>query len=328
MEGCIAITNRCNARCQVCNIWRYPTKPGEEIQPKHLENLPQGIRFINLTGGEPFLRDDVEEFLNVLKKKVKRIIISTNGYFTDKIVKLVKKHPDVGIRISIDGLPSIHDELRGIKDGFDLGLRTLLDLHRLGLKDIGFGFTVSDKNVLDMIELYEMAKMMNLEFATAAVHNVYYFHKFDNKITKVEEMGKEFDKLITDMLKSKRVKNWFRAYFNYGLKNYVNGGRRLLPCKAGSNFFYLDPMGVLRPCNGMKMSLGNLREKKFEELWTSKEAEEMRKKVRECGMNCWMIGSVTPMMAERVWVPTLWVIKQKLRLILGKKLCLDTPNLK
>jgi MoaA/NifB/PqqE/SkfB family radical SAM enzyme len=243
-------------------------------------------------------------------------------------VKLAKKHPDVGIRISIEGLPSTNDELRGIKDGFDRGLRTLLDLHRLGLKDIGFGITVSDKNVLEMIELYEMAKMMNLEFATAVVHNNYYFHKFDNKITKVEELSKEFDKLITDMLKSKRVKNWFRAYFNYGLKNYVTGGRRLLPCKAGSNFFYLDPVGELWPCNGMEMGLGNLREKKFEELWTGREAEEMRTKVRECEMNCWMIGSVAPMMVEKVWVPTLWVIKQKLRLILGKKLCLDTPSLK
>jgi MoaA/NifB/PqqE/SkfB family radical SAM enzyme len=323
MDALIAITYRCNAHCQMCNIWRYPTKPDEDIQPVYLESLPEGLRFANITGGEPFVRDDVEEFLKVLKKKTKRIVISTNGYCTDKIVKVAKKNPDIGIRISIEGLPHANDELRGLKDGFDRGLRTLIELHRYGLKDIGFGITVSDGNVLDMMELYEMAKMMSLEFATAAVHNTYYFHKFDNKITRIEEFNREFDRLIKDMLRSRRPKNWFRAYFNYGLKNYANSGKRLLPCKAGSSLFFVDPLGELRPCNGMELSMGNLKERKFEELWNSKASEEIRKKVADCDKNCWMIGSVASIMKERIWIPALWVIRKKLQLILGKNPCLD-----
>jgi len=250
MEAAIITTYRCNARCQMCNIWRFPTKKEEEFKAEILSKLPR-LSFCNITGGEPFLRDDIEEIIDILKKKAKRIVISTNGYLTDKIVDIAKKNRDIGIRISIEGLPSANDELRGIKGGFDHGLRTLLELQRLKLKDIGFGITVSDRNAKDMLELYQLAKVMNVEFATAVVHNSYYFHSYNNKILNKEEVISCFKELIYDLLKTKRVKNWFRAYFNYGLINYIKGNRRLLPCGAGKDMFFLDPRGEVRPCNGM-----------------------------------------------------------------------------
>ncbi len=311
LEALIAVTYRCNARCRMCYIWKYPTEPKEEIKPEHLEKLPSGLPFANITGGEPFVRTDLDEIVKVLKKKAKRIVISTNGFFTDRIIDIAKKHKDIGIRISIEGLPKANDELRGIKDGFDKGLRTLLELHRLGLKDIGFGITLSDANIHDLNMLWEMSKMMGLEFATAAVHNSYYFHKFDNKINKLEEINKEFDKLICDMLHSKRIKNWFRAYFNYGLKNYVNGGKRLLPCEAGTDLVFVDPYGEVHPCNAMEDSMGNIKFQSWEEIWNGKKAQQIREKVKKCKKNCWMIGSVAPAMKKRVWIPILWILKNK-----------------
>lgn len=71
----------------MCNTWQYPSKTTDEIMPLDLESLPNVV-FCNITGGEPFLRDDIEEFVNAMKKKAKRIVISTNGYFTEKVVKL------------------------------------------------------------------------------------------------------------------------------------------------------------------------------------------------------------------------------------------------
>jgi len=67
------------------------------------------------------------------------------------------------------------------QDGFDKGLRTLIKLKSLDIKDIGFGITISDKNANDLLDLYHLAKMMNIEFASAAIHNSFYFHKDDNK---------------------------------------------------------------------------------------------------------------------------------------------------
>lgn len=311
-EALIAITYRCNAKCHMCNTWQFPTKQEEEIKPKDLLSLPD-VGFCNITGGEPFLRPDIDGFVEVMNKKAKRIVISTNGYFTDRIVALAKKYPKLGIRISIEGLPAANDELRGIKDGFDHGIRTLLQLQSLGMKDIGFGITLSDRNILDMMELYQLSKSMNLEFATACVHNNYYFHKSDNKVTETEKFKVEFAKLIADLLKTKKIKNWFRAYFNHGLLNYAQGNKRLLPCEVGSELFFMDPFGNIMPCNGMEKSMGNIKEQNFEAIWNSVKAQEVRDAVKTCQKQCWMIGSVSPAMKKYIWTPALWILKNKLK---------------
>lgn len=294
----------------MCNTWQFPSKREEEIGVPIYEKLPS-MQTVNITGGEPFLREDLSDIVAILKKKANRIVISSNGFFTDRILKLFDKHKDIGIRISIEGLPKANDELRGIKDGFDYGMRTLLELHRRGVRDIGFGITVSDRNAKDLIELYHLSKMMNLEFATAAIHNSFYFHKFDNRFEHPDVAIGEFKKLIAELLRSKRVKDWFRAYFNYGLINYIKGNPRLLPCEMGHDSFFLEPDGRILPCNVMEESMGNLREKSFEDIWNGERAKEIRLKVRNCSKNCWMIGSVSQQMKKYIREPLLWIIKHK-----------------
>jgi len=318
MEACIIVTYRCNAKCYMCNTWQYPTRQDEEISPEIVAKIPSGLKFLNITGGEPFLRKDLEDIVSAALPKTARLVISTNGYFTDRILSLAEKFGNrIGIRISIEGLPAANDELRGIKDGFDHGLRTLLSLHDLGMKDIGFGITVSDRNAKDMRELYRLAKAMRIEFATAATHNSYYFHKKDNKFQDPEMVAAEFEWLAEQMLKSRRVKEWFRAYFNTGLANYVRGGKRFLPCEVGTDVFFLDPFGEVLPCNGLDepLSMGNLRERSFDEIWHSQKAEEVRARVRNCQKNCWMIGSAAPAMKKRIGVPIRWIIQRKLGFI-------------
>ncbi len=171
MEACLIVTYRCNAKCYMCNTWQHPSKKENEFKPELVEKLPEGLDFINITGGEPFLRDDLEQIVEKALTKSKRLVISTNGYFTDKITRLAEKFGNrIGIRVSIEGLPAANDELRGIKNGFDHGLRTLTNLVAMGIKDVGFGITVSDRNAKDMIELYRLAETMGIEFATATVH--------------------------------------------------------------------------------------------------------------------------------------------------------------
>lgn len=311
MEGLIAVTYKCNAKCYMCNTWQYPSKSSEEITVEDIRKIPGGLKFANITGGEPFLRNDIEEIVNVVKSKTQRLVISTNGFFTEKIIDIAKKNKDVGFRISIEGLPAANDELRGIKDGFDHGLRSLLQLHELGLKDIGFGITVSDRNAKDLNELYSLADWLGLEFATAAVHNTYYFHKFDNEIKDKKMVTGEFEKLIQRLLKSNHPKKWFRAYFNHGLINFINGNERLLPCGMGTDVFFMDPYGDIRPCNGMEMSMGNIKQKSFDEIWGSEEAKKVREAVCTCKKNCWMVGSASPAMKKEIMKPIMWVIKNK-----------------
>ena len=311
MEGILVATYRCNARCHMCNTWKFPTTAEQEMDPKYYERLPN-LKFLNITGGEPFLREELEEIIGIVKPKCKRICISTNGYFTERVVALAKKfNGEIGIRISLEGLPKANDELRGIPDGFDHGLRTLLQLQRMGMKDIGFGITVSDRNAKDLLELYELAKGLKLEFATAVVHNGYYFHKFDNVIEKKEEVSEAFRQLIRELFKTRRVKNWFRAYFNHGIINYVNGGKRLLPCNMGEDMFLVEPWGDIKACNVLDETMGNIKESDFWTIWNSERAEEVRNNARSCGYECWMIGSVSPAMKKNIWTPIKWILKNK-----------------
>ena len=294
----------------MCNVWMYPTKPQEELDLKYYERLPS-LEFLNITGGEPFLREELEEIVAIVKPKMKRICISTNGFYTDRVIKLAKRFPDIGIRISLEGLPAANDELRGLTDGFDHGLRTLLQLKRMGMKDIGFGCTVSDRNARDVLELYELAKHLKVEFATAILHNAFYFHKFDNAVQKREEVSESFRELITELFKTRRPKNWFRAYFNHGIINYVNGGARLLPCNMGSDIFMLDPWGEIYACNVLKDSMGNIKDSDFDTIWNSERAKSVRSKARNCGKNCWMIGSVSPELKKRKFEILKWILRNK-----------------
>jgi MoaA/NifB/PqqE/SkfB family radical SAM enzyme len=289
----------------MCNTWEHPSKKDEEFAP-----------------------DDLDEIIAIALTKTRRLVISTNGYFTEKIAGLAEKYGNrIGIRISIEGLPAANDELRGIKDGFDHGLRTLLTLHAMGIKDIGFGITVSDRNAKDMIELFRLADAMGVEYATAVTHNSFYFHKYDNVFEAPEMIARQFERLAVDLLKTNRPKNWFRAYFNMGLANKVRGGDRPLPCEVGTDMFFLDPLGNVMPCNGSDepMVMGNLNDRSFSEIWNSERADEIRKQVKNCKKQCWMIGSASPAMKKRVWVPASWVVKNKFKMIKnrGDKVCLD-----
>lgn len=325
MDASLIVTYRCPMCCQMCNIWKFPTHIDEELNPSEYDKLPH-LDAINITGGEPFARDDLEDIIKILKTKTRRIVISSSGYYEEKIIALFSKYPTLGIRISIEGLSQKNDELRGRKGGFDKGLRTLLELRDMKIKDIGFGITVSNNNSFDMLALYSLAKQLRLQFATAAFHNSFYFHKYDNKITNLGEVGGNFEKLCNNLISEKNPKSWARAYFNYGLINYIQGNKRLLPCEAGTENFFVDPYGEILPCNGMEEniwfdSFGNIKNiNSFDELWKSKKADMIREKVRACTKNCWMIGTVSPVMKKYPKEPIKWIIRNKTRNILRKEI--------
>jgi radical SAM protein with 4Fe4S-binding SPASM domain len=312
----------------MCDIWNNPTEASREIQPEELEILPR-VRFANVTGGEPFVRTDLDRIVAVLFRKSPRVVVSTSGWFEDRVIQLARTFPKIGIRISIEGLSQKNDELRGRAGGFDRGLRTLLVLREMGLKDIGFGCTVSNHNSADMLSLYRLSRELGMEFATAAFHNSYYFHKHDNQITNREEVAGNFEKLIEMQMKAGHPKSWSRAFFNNGLINYIEGNRRMLPCEAGSINFFVDPYGEIYPCNGLEArfwmeSMGNIRRAStFDEIWHSEQAQRVREKVSRCPKNCWMVGTAAPVMKKYIRHPLQWMVKNKIRSLLHRPLCLE-----
>jgi len=174
---------------------------------------------------------------------------------------------------------------------------------------------VQDRNAPDLVPLYKVSDEMGMEFATASLHNSFYFVETGNIIHDRLMTAAQFEKLINALLKSGSPKKWFRAYFNHGLINYIFSQKRLLPCDMSFDTFFIDPYGDVMPCNGTeeKQVMGNLNRQSWEALWQSPEAEEVRRRVRRCDRNCWMIGSVSPAMHKYLWVPGLWVVWHKLK---------------
>ena len=312
LNGTVIVTYRCNARCTMCNRYKAPSTPEEEITLDTIKKLPP-MYFTNITGGEPFIRTDLKDIVRELYKKSDRIVISTNGFFTDRIIDLCEEFPEVGIRISIEGLEDTNNAIRGLDDGFNKGYTTLKKLVEMHHPDVGFGMTVQDANAKDLVPLYKLSDEMHMEFATASLHNSFYFVEAKNIIHDRQMVAENFEELINVLLKSNEPKKWFRAYFNHGLINYIYGQKRLLPCDMAFDTFFIDPYGDVMPCNGTKEKevMGNLTEQNWDTLWNSEQAERVREKVRHCDRQCWMIGSVSPAMHKYIRVPAAWVIKHK-----------------
>ena len=331
MECAIITTYRCNARCRMCNAWQNPSKASEEFDPEILRKIPGGMRRLNITGGEPMLRGDIRRIVEILDTKTNRLEISTNGWFTDRIVDIAREFPKITVRASIEGLPALNDELRGLEDGFDHAMRTILRLKRMGVKDIGFAMTISGENCRDLIDLYTLVAAMDVEFANAVVHNSFYFFKQDNSLEEHGDVEEKMREFITALLRSPReskrlrVKDWFRAYLNRGLLHHVQGKPRPIACSAGTDTFFVDPWGKILACNGSlePWVMGDLNTQSFDEIWNGERAEEVRRLVSECTQHCWMTGTAVPAMRRELWKPILWVLRNRLRLMRGGEVCFD-----
>jgi MoaA/NifB/PqqE/SkfB family radical SAM enzyme len=313
----------------MCHIWQYPSRREKEITLEDINNLPQGFARINLGGGEPTLRKDIIEIVDILAKKTKHLEISTNGYFTEKLVSIAKKHPDIRIRISLEGLPRKNDQIRGIRNGFDRAMRSMLKLKELGIKDIGFALTISHRNADELVNLYHLCTYLGIEFSQCVVHNAWQFRIPDNLIDDKGKVIGEIKNFIRELLRSKRrnyflkVKDWYRAYMNRGFINFILGDKRLLPCGAGTDIIFIDPYGEIYPCNALRESMGNIKEKSFEQIWNATQAKMVREIVSRCPENCWMTGTVRPALRRNILKPSLWILKNKIKLFLGKDLIGD-----
>ena len=308
----------------MCHVWQYPTKPEEELPAKYYAQLPDGLR-INVTGGEPTLRADIEEIFDILHPKADLLELSTNGFYTERVVRLAEKYPDILIRVSLEGLPETNDRLRGTKDGFDHALRTMLELRKTKCRNVGFSIVISDRNADDLIPLYELCCALGVELGNSVMHNSWYFHKTDNAIADREKAVRRETEFIAALLRSRRagfkarVKDYGRAYFNRSILNRFAGKPASAyrpPCGAGADFFFVDPWGNVTPCNGSaeEWIMGNLKDSTFEEIMNSDRAREIMSRVRGCSRDCCFIVTDRHDMVRRPWKPISWVARNKLRL--------------
>jgi len=326
----LATTYRCNARCIMCNIWQNPSK--DDLEPDEYRFLPPSIRYVNISGGEPFLRSDIPEIVAVVKERApsSEIVISSNGFIPEKIEEsmreVLKIDPAVGIGISIDGAGELHDKVRGIPKGFDKCMDTVQRLKGLGMSNVRLAFTVVDDNVDDLAEVYRLTKKMDIQFTMAVAQNSsHYFMTEENHFQRVDRLRERLGPLMEDLLRSSHPKNWLRAFFAHGLYRYAAGAGRPFVCNAAQDFFFVAPNGDIFPCNVLERVLGNVREKSFDEIWNSPLADEIRDEVRACDLKCWMICTARSDMKKNTGHVLHWIAKKKIAAHTGR-FELDIPK--
>ncbi len=325
MDLTVISTYRCNSKCQMCYIWQNPTDPREEVSLDTLSKLPNGFDNLNVSGGEPTSRTDLTEIIDIVYPKARVTEISSNGLHPERLLPIVRKYPDIKVRFSLEGNELTNNAIRGEKNGYATKIEGLRKLQEAGGTDLGFAFVIQDENASQIVKVYELAQSMGFELATSTLHNAWQFYKSDNYFYDRLSVARQVEGLITAMLRTNNIKNWFRAYLNLGLIEKILGHDRLIKCTAGTDFAFIDPWSDVWACNVRSdLPLGNLAKQSWEEIINSRIARESIEKVSVCQQNCWMVTTARTAMRSRIlpqfpkFRPLLWVLKNKLRVSAGK----------
>jgi len=310
----LAITYRCNAHCSFCHIWQ--SKKDFSLKSIDYQKLPQNIRNVNISGGEPFLRNDLPEIIRVISHRCPKaqIIISTNGFaprvIKEQMQKIIKIKRDIGVAVSLDGFGKVHEELRGFKGGFSLVLETIHLLKELKIKSLKVAFTLNQGNANQLRRIYRLSQELGIEFSLAFLHNSsHYFQKEDNKINYSKKIYQELGWLIKRELKSFSFKKWLRAYFAWGAIKMIRDQQRVLPDYSGLTSLFIDPFGKIYPSDVWDLPLGQL---KSINDWSVFSAYQKKIISSRISPPSWMICTARQSIKKHWLQVGYWIIKTKI----------------
>jgi MoaA/NifB/PqqE/SkfB family radical SAM enzyme len=316
-DAIIALTYRCDARCEMCNIWQL--KPQEFLSIDDYAKVPSSLKDINISGGEAFMRSDVVDIVKVIHARCDnpRIVVSTNGFRTEKIVtameELRRTIPNIGVGVSLDGIGETHNRIRGVKHAWENATATLKQLRERGFTNIRIGFTAMNENVHEMRQVYDFANEMGVQFTTAVAQNSeIYFSTQVNTDVSNETLYDALGYVMTHELRSYHPKRWLRAYFESGTLVFNREKRRILECRAGIDFFYLAPEGIVYPCLTIPSPMGDLKGNSFETVWESPQAAQVRREIDGC-QQCWMICTARSELKKNLPRALGWIAREKAR---------------
>jgi radical SAM protein with 4Fe4S-binding SPASM domain len=310
------VTSKCNGKCIHCFYWKSLNKKRDELTIDEIEKISKNINhlyWLYISGGEPFLRDDLAKICELFYKnnKVKSIVIPTNALLPEKIAKITEEiliscdKAKVTVNLSIDGLDSLHDKIRGVKGSFNKLLSTYKLLQKLKIKyhnfALGANIVCSKYNQEQLMDIYSFLKNkmafdnINLslirgnpkDFKSTNVDLRYY-----KTLTEVMDNGyKQYTGFVHNIACAKD-----RLMHKIILKT-VENKRQIIDCYACRTSAVIDEVGNVYPCE-MLQKIGNLRENNynFKEIWLSDNAKKIRDDIRNkkcfCTHECFISNSI------------------------------------
>jgi MoaA/NifB/PqqE/SkfB family radical SAM enzyme len=324
-ELIFAVTYKCNFRCRTCFYGRTMDKEtsndAHELSLDEIRQVSSSLgRFNNLliSGGEPFLREDLPEICEIFYRynKICHIHLPTNGFYTDKIVSRTSavlqqcSRINLTIGLSLDGLRATHDAIKGIDGSFDRVIDTAKGLaelkkqwHNLELYIIT---VVTKSNIDEVTALSEFVKnslpvdghgpspVRGIPYDAGVVPPSYkewhdlaktlmIYHHYWNK--------KSSRRRLRSFLATNRTRYLYNVYTR------VLQDRELpFRCQAGNGIGVLEPNGDVRLCE-LTDVIGNVRTANydFKKILFSEKADSEREKTKQCACThaCFLSPSIT-----------------------------------
>ncbi len=296
-----AVTYRCNSRCRTCGIWATGDRSRDELSIDEIEaffegerEFLSGVRSIQLTGGEPYLRENISAVAGAVWRGIPGafIWVATNGLLpgdiadrTAQILNLPNRG-GLGVTVSIDGVGRIHDDQRGIEGAYPRALETLNRLSRLREAHpdmrLSIGMTMTPQNLHQITQVLRVAESLDADLTVRPANYSETYYKNSGVEGEWDQQALRVG-LRTVAGHYIKKRGFFRAapVISYlrRVPGYTSGDSRRFPCSAGSSSFFLDPFGAVYPCLFIDRKIGDIREGRLSEAWQSDEAEERRRMV-------------------------------------------------
>lgn len=302
------ITFRCQSRCKTCNIWQM--KPENELSFSEIERFvskPNGFSWVNLTGGEVTLRDDLVDICRLFSKHSPLFLLNfvSNGLAPKLILEKAKEIvslpiPKIMIGLSLDGPESVNDDIRGVQGDWKKVVEAYRGLRELAKKHRHFrtylGYTLSPLNHESFSDFYATLKTEIPDLTPHDIHlnffhqSSHYYHLEGEKtlapssvatIENVEKLRNRFSLNPVDFLESEYLRL---------AKQWLKTGKTPVPCHAVRTSCFVDSWGNVFPCTIYDKKLGSLRENDYDlnRILNSPLADEARSDAEKLHCpNCW-----------------------------------------
>ncbi len=317
-----SVTAACQSRCKTCKIghmyMEHPERAKDDLSIEEIEKIFKTMKpvyFFNISGGEPFLRKDLPQIVELACKHLKPRVIHTptNAIMPERIETKTREILEVinhydntvpfTVKPSIDGIGDLHDEIRGVPGNFKKLLETIERLKRLEGEYENFhlelGTVISNFNIDHLDEIEDFVHSLGVEsYRNEVAEQRTEFFNIGDEITPdaatYQRLIRDFARKTEENVRNKKdlakMTEALRVVYYDIAGQILEEKRQVIPCYAGVSNVHINYDGGVWPCCvlGYDKQMGNLREYDydFQKLWHSSKAKEVRKFIRNKGCAC------------------------------------------